>query len=294
MLAFAISFAVLVLWQAMFVKTPPRTLKAPAGTPPPAQVPGQASGSVAPAAPPMKEALSKPEAPVSPPVQRGAKAEEIVVESDMYRVTLSTQGAVVKSWVLTKWKDQKGEPLDFVDEAACQQLGFPMSFSLPGADPLLTGELNQALYVAQIAKQPMPGVGQSSGGNAAHPLAGSPLKPPVTLTFVYSNGKVEARKEYVFGPEYAVHVETSVRDGQKNLPVGIRWSGGFGDHSLPSAAAAATGVAFYETVDGKVREENLFLRFGGASWEQPRNSTWRSTARCCPQASKIDSLLRPS
>jgi len=262
MLAFAISFAALVLWQALFVKTPPRTVKAPA----PASASGQVSGQ--PAAPPPSAVSEKTEAPIpqggteappSLPVQRGAKAEEIVVESDMYRVTLSTKGAVVKSWVLTKYRDQKGDPLDVVDDPACQQLGYPMSFSPSGTDPSLAGELNQALYVAQFATPPT----ASSGGSTAEPSAGSRLKPPLTLTLVYSNGKVEARKQFVFGPEYSVHVEASIRDGQKLLPVGIKWSGGFGDHSLPSAAAASTSLAFYQTPDGKFAHEALVPSFWG-------------------------------
>jgi YidC/Oxa1 family membrane protein insertase len=268
MLAFAVSFAVLVLWQALFVKTPPRNAKAPAETSQPTQTSGQTS-TASPAAIAEKKGQSgklkaarKSEAPAALPIRQGERAEEFVVESDMYRVTLSTQGAVVKSWVLTKWKDQKDEPLDVVDDAACQQLGFPMSFSVPGADTSLAGELNQALYVTQLAKQPMLG-GGPSGGSSTEPLAGSTLRPPVTLTFVYSNGKVEARKQFVFGTEYAVHVVASLRDGQHNLPVGIRWPGGFGDHSLPAAAAASTSVGFYETADGKVHEENLVPSFWG-------------------------------
>ena len=53
-----------------------------------------------------------------------------MVEGDVYRVTFSTQGAVVKSWVLKKYRDEKGAPLDVVDGAACEILGFPMSLSL--------------------------------------------------------------------------------------------------------------------------------------------------------------------
>lgn len=271
MLAFAVSFAVLVLWQALFVKTPPRNAKAPAGTSQPTQT-SEETPTAAPAAiPEKKELTGKPkaarqsEAPSALPIRQGERAEEFVVESDMYRVTVSTQGAVVKSWVLTKWKDQKDEPLDVVDDAACQQLGYPMSFSVPGADTSLAGELNQALYVTQIAGQPTPagGPAKRDGGSSAQPLASSPLKPPVTLTFIYSNGKVEARKQFVFGTEYAVHVEASLRDAQHNLPVGIRWSGGFGDHSLPPAAAASTSVGFYETADSKVHEQNLIPSFWG-------------------------------
>ena len=179
----------------------------------------------------------------------------------MYRVTLSTQGAVVKSWVLTKYKDDKGQPLDVVDSVACQQLGFPLSFSLNGVDASLATELNQAIYVAQIASVPTSGRQPSDSVSATGAAANSPLKPPVTLTLVYSNGRVEARKQFVFGPEYSVHVEAGIRDGQSSLPVGVTWSGGFGDHSLPPNVSAAASLAFYQTTDGKFAHEALVQSF---------------------------------
>ena len=133
MLAIGLSFVVLMLWQLLFVKTPPPALPktAPAEA---AQKPAGLPAGAAPAA-----------APIKLPVQKGVKAEEIVVEGELYRVTLSTQGAVVKSWVLTKYRDEKESPLDVVNHAACETLGFPMSFNL--ADANLSKQLNEAVYV---------------------------------------------------------------------------------------------------------------------------------------------------
>ncbi len=139
-------------------------------------------------------------------VQQGSNAEEIVVEGDLYRVKLSTEGALVKSWVLKKYKDEKGEPLDVVNQAACDQLGYPASLSL--ADQALSGKLNGALYVARS--------GESASGQAR-----STLIPPVELTFVYSDGQVEARKQFSFGRNYEVRVQASLREGQSYLPLGV-------------------------------------------------------------------------
>ena len=263
MLAFAVSFAVLLLWQALFVKTPPPPAKPPITQSATAQNSGQ---PVAPAAETQqKKKTPKPqsgtEAPVSLPIQQGERAEDIVVESDMYRVTLSTQGAVVKSWVLTQYRDQKGDPLDVVDGAACQQLGFPVSFSLPDAS--LAADLNQAIYVARVASTPASGDEPGNAVGTAEPATGSPLRSPVAVTLVYSNGRVEARKQFVFGTEYSVHIEASLRDGKKALPVGVKWSGGFGDQSLPPAVAASASMAFYETDDHKFGHEALTSSFFG-------------------------------
>ena len=77
----------------------------------------------------IAKARAKAEPPAQLPIQQGSKAEEIVVESDLYKVTLSSEGGLVKSWVLKKYRDEKEELLDLVNQPACETLGFPMSMS---------------------------------------------------------------------------------------------------------------------------------------------------------------------
>jgi YidC/Oxa1 family membrane protein insertase len=220
LLAFALAFGVLIVWRILFLKPLP-----PAPKPPPA-----AKIAVTPAPQPAAPA---PAMPSTLAVQQGRNAEEIVVEGDLYRVTLSTEGAVVKSWVLKKYKDEKGEPLDVVNQAACDQLGYPLGFSL--ADQALSRKLNGALFVAQSGE---PVSGQARGT----------LKPPVELTFIYSDGQVEARKQFSLGRNYEIHVQASLREGQNYLPVGVVWSGGFGDYSLPFKVREAMAQAVYGSV----------------------------------------------
>ncbi len=223
LLAFAISFAVLMIWRAVFIKE----ARPPSRAPQRAQAPPISS--------PQPEA--KALVPLQLPVTEGSKAEEIVIEGgNLYRVTLSTQGAVVKSWVLKKYLDEQDHPLDVVNRAACEQLGFPISLNLGDAD--LSSQLNTALYVA-------------TPGNAS-------LKAPVKVEFVYNDGKIQARKQFVFGLGYEVHVEVSVSDGQHYLRPAVAWPGGFGDHSLPPAQAAAMERALYQPAGStKVIENHL-------------------------------------
>jgi YidC/Oxa1 family membrane protein insertase len=234
LLAFALAFAVLIVWRAFFMKPLP-----PAPQPSPA-----ASVAKVPATPSLQPATPAPETPSTLPVQQGNKAEEIVVEGDLYRVTLSTEGAVIKSWVLKKYKDEKGDPLDVVNQAACDQLGYPMGLSL--ADQALSGKLNGALYVAQSGE---PASGQAQGT----------LKAPTKLNFIYSDGQVEARKQLSFGPNYEIRVQASVREGQIYLPLGVVWSGGFGDYTLPFKVREAVAQAVYGNVGSitKVAERKL-------------------------------------
>ena len=69
-------------------------------------------------------------------------------------------------------------------------------------------------------------------------LSGNTFSPPVNLTFTYSDGKVQVKKQFSFGDRYSVKAEVSVFDGQHYLPVEVAWPGGFGDQSLPPAVAS--------------------------------------------------------
>lgn len=249
--AFALSFVMLILWRVFFVKEPPPQPKkaTPAATA--ATAPGQpAAAPAVSSGPQAKQAASR----VALPVTQGIKAEDIVVENDLYRVTLSTQGAVVKSWVLKRYRDAKDNLLDTVDVAACQTLGFPMSVSV--SDAALKTQLNQAMYVAEAAKL----VAQGEPTK----LSGTQFAPPVNLTFTYSDGKIQAKKQFSFGDSYAVKAEVSAFDGQHYLPIDVAWPGGFGDHTLaPSVIESVSQVIYGSLGDlntlgqGKVKEARV-------------------------------------
>ena len=50
-----------------------------------------------------------------------------MVENDLYRITFTNRGAQVKSWVLKKYDDDQGHPLELVNQAAAAQFGYPLS-----------------------------------------------------------------------------------------------------------------------------------------------------------------------
>ncbi|MCJ7501821.1 MAG: membrane protein insertase YidC [Acidobacteriia bacterium] len=220
-LAFALSFVVLVMWYRLFAPAPP---------PPPKKASPPAPAPAAPAKP--EAAAPTPATPVTLPVQQGSEAEEIVIEGEFSRVTLSTQGGVIKSWVLKRYRDEKQAPLDVVNGAACQTLGFPMSLTL--ADAELTKKLNTGLFVATSA--------------------GSKLAAPAKVDLTYSDGKIQVRKRFSFGPKYEVHAEISVFDGLRYLPVEVAWPGGFGDHSLRAAMKESFSHLIYGATE---KDENL-------------------------------------
>jgi YidC/Oxa1 family membrane protein insertase len=223
-IAIALSFILLLLWRTTFIKTPPSP-KSPGGAQATAQ---QAAGQKG------TQEAAKPEAPKvpAPPqilVVQGQQAQDITVENDLYRITFSTQGGVVKSWILRKFKDSNGKPLDVVDPAACKQLGYPMSIRT--SDTSLNQKVNQALYVAQPS--------------------GTTLKAPATLEFTYSDGHVQILKKFTFGSDYMVQASVSVGQDQHYVPVRVAWVGGLGDHSLSEEAEIAQSKVVYE-LNGKL------------------------------------------
>ena len=259
MLAFALSIAMLMLYRVFFVKEPPPEPKpaAPAVATVPTSQPGASKTAAIPAPAP-------PPAPVALPVSKGAKPEEIVVEGKLYRVTFSTVGAVVRSWVLKDYP--RGEQIDVIDRHACEALGFPMSLSL--ADSTLSAQINQATYVFKAYHGEV-----NPPGKEAAELSGNTFSPPVTFALLYSDGKVQVKKQFSFGDRYAVKAEVSVFDGVHYLPLEVAWPGGFGDQSVAPDMESAVEKAVYETAEeSKVREVTLtpsfFGRFfggGGAS-----------------------------
>ncbi|MDE3179324.1 MAG: membrane protein insertase YidC, partial [Acidobacteriota bacterium] len=225
--------------------------------PPPPPTPSHAKAPItakseAAAKPGLKGSPASAPAPkVVLPVVEGSEAKEIVVENNFYRVTLSTRGGVVKSWILRKYEDATNHPLDVVNDKACAQLGYPMSIMLQ--DAALTAEANSSIYVADPA--------------------GATLSAPAHVTFTYSNGKIRVKKEFFFGPEYQVRVKVAVSDGNHDLPVSVRWPGGVGDQSLALAAENKQSKAFYDHGGGiktvaekKVKETQMIpgpLSFAG-------------------------------
>ncbi|MGH9353133.1 MAG: membrane protein insertase YidC, partial [Terriglobia bacterium] len=215
LIAVVLTLGLLMLWRAFFAPPPPPPSSHPASA--------LASKNAAPSRS-ARAAVPAPPPHVSLAVEEGTQAQDIVVESSFYRITLSTQGGVIKSWVLRKYEDAQNKPLDVVNASACGQLGYPMSLRLE--DAALAAKLNSAVYVASPA--------------------GANLSAPAVAAFKYSDGKIEVKKEYSFGPGYEVKVRVSVFDGQHNLPVSVEWPGGIGDQSLAASMRDKESKAFYD------------------------------------------------
>src|SRR6266404_4182084 len=181
----------------------------------PVQTPPASSG---PATPPTAQAPTtrKPISTQPGPSKQASSESETVIENDLYRVTFTNRGAQAKSWVLKKFSDDQGRPLDLVNSAAAAKYGYPLL--LWTYDETLRNKLNSALYVS------------SESGT---------LNAPASLTFEYSESGLDVRKTFQFDDSYVVHVETSVFANDSPIYAFPSWPSGFGDQTTFPAYASA-------------------------------------------------------
>jgi YidC/Oxa1 family membrane protein insertase len=166
-----------------------------------------APASTAPAPPAVNNTPAvAPAAPASANAVVARSETETVVENELYRITFTNRGAQVKSWILKKYKNNSGQPLDLVHAHAAAEFGYPLS--LYTYDAGLNARLKSALFV---------------------PSATGTLAAPNTLSFRYSDGPLVVRKTFRFDASYVLHAEVQVTQNGAPVRAFLSWPAGFGD-----------------------------------------------------------------
>ena len=223
-LAIVLSMLVVVLWGYFFRPKPPAELPEQPGASKPATtsaanpqnagVSTPAGGAQAPAANPARAVSAAPNASAPAP-RAAANAQSLIVESKLYRVELSNQGAIARSWQLVKYKDDAGKDLDLIHPAVSQQLEkWPLMLALDDAQQ--ESKANGALYEMT-------------------PASGT-LHAPAEVEFAWSDGHLAVTKRLKFAEDYVVSLETSVTLDGNPVPHFVTWQGGFGDITAFAAA----------------------------------------------------------
>jgi YidC/Oxa1 family membrane protein insertase len=210
LLAFVLVFVMIMALQYLLPKRPPE----------PTRPSGQAATPIA--APPAPSSSPserpKPARPIAPraPVKQAAAETETVLENEYFRVVVTNRGAVAKSWVLKKFKDNSGKPLDLVNPAIAGVLGFPLSLFTYDKD--FEKKLNEALYMPSAT-----GV-QPAGA---------------TATFEYSDGDTRVRKTFRADSGYVLSLETEVTRSGQRVQAFPQWPNGLGDMSTTASYTGA-------------------------------------------------------
>jgi YidC/Oxa1 family membrane protein insertase len=206
----------------------------PAAKPPvPKKAPVQAQVQTPVAEPPQAAPARSAANTVSP--ARASEAimaqqrETKIVETDVFRVEFSNEGANVRSWKLKKYKDSDGKPVELTSAAGNAKAGWPFSYIFPNARPAV--DLDKALF---SVKQP----------------------DPLTLEFEFSDGSVLARKTYHFDQKkYDVNIASDVAQGNQGISHLLSWRGGFGDRTAHNEAGQQHAV-FFDGEKNKLNTED--------------------------------------
>ncbi len=244
LMIFAVTFALIILFQVFIFKKPPAPPPKPTEnkTAPANQTAAQPSSGSQPASQPASQSTA-----AQSTAARAATSEVLtVVENDVYSITFTNKGGLVKSWVLKKYKDDDQKALDLVNRQAAEKFGYPLS--LYTYDDKLNEQINKnALYVP------------SATGN---------LKAPSELSFEYASDGVTVRKSFVFGSEYVISIETAVTQNGTAVPAYSAWPAGLGDEA--TAPAYASERVLY-MADGKVERLAAKKVSGGNTVRGPFN-----------------------
>lgn len=196
----------MIVFQPLYKKYFP----SPAAPPSPAATPGAQSTPATNPEPPRTNSASKGA------LKQAQNESSLVIENDVYRITFSSRGAQVKSWVLKKYNNDNHQPLDLVNAGAAEKFGYPLS--LFTYDESLRNRINSALFV---------------------PSATGSLTVPGTVAFEYSDGALSVRKTFSFDSSYLITVQTSVFLDDKTVTAFPMWPAGFGDEANPAGYASA-------------------------------------------------------
>jgi YidC/Oxa1 family membrane protein insertase len=227
LLAISLSFVVLFAYQMLVPKPAAKSLpvrpNVAAGKSAPA--PGTAANAtVGQSAAPKDPAAIAAAAPVEADKPAAAAADvaaarisdtaerDIVVDTTHVRAVFSNRGALVKSWILKDYPDEKGHPIDIVPPVTSTPATRPFAISVP--DEKLTQTLQTALY--------KPSATTLDVGNGTQSL---------TFTFEDATG-LSAKKTFEFQPggkPYLVRLTVDVTQGGQAQKVTVHGGAGLGD-----------------------------------------------------------------
>ena len=191
-----------------------------------------------PVTPPASAQVAQDQKPATPAAAQAAAAEpvpgqiqssaeqEFVIDTQIYRIQFTNRGGVVTSWLLKKYLDHSGKPLELVNPAAFGKAPPPFSLSLENQQAATA--LNSALFAAK------------------------PTADGLGIDYEYSDGKAYAKKTFRFSQNsYLSQITTEVKLNGVPMRNLIEWRGGFGDATVLNRVGEQHAV-HYDLAQGKL------------------------------------------
>jgi len=270
LLAIVLSFLVLVLYQALFVKKPTPSTTTPEATQKVDKVPSQQ-------APQKTESPSVPALPqeeVSHPIIESLE-KEITVDTSLYRAVWSNKGAVLKSWTLKQYQDENQENLELVSLHSQEINKYP--FALNTDDATFNNQVNQALYKFSNPKIELK-QGQKSELRFEYADAAGNR---VEKIFIFQDGK------------YSFDVKLNVWKKSQPIEPSLLWGPSLGNPSpteLKKRFGGSQGVAVltankvYRQSEKKFKPESSLFNF--VSWAAYEDNYFTAVFITAPQQAK--------
>ncbi len=264
-IAFTVLILVVLLGYQYLFKPAPAPAPAPQTQPQQAQTAAQQAGAQASQQPASAQAQlpgASAQAASATPSVAAAIVTDTTVENELYKIVFTNRGARVKQWILKKYIDTAGKPLDMVQPQASERFGYPLS--LYTYEPALTAQVNDALY--QVTVQGAP------------PSATGEVLAPNSITYHYAANGLDVVKTFSFDSSYVVTVNTSVKRNGVPVRALVQWPAGLGDMEefLPSSLTrsqvrTSASAQFAWSIDGKQDSVAAKKVSGNATLDQPYN-----------------------
>jgi len=183
---------------------------------------------------------------------------DTTVENELYSIVFTNRGGQVKHWLLKRFLDTAGKPLDMVQPEAADRFGLPLA--LFTYEPALTSELNQALYQVTVE-----GAQQSAGGLVLAPAG---------ISFHYAGNGVDVVKTIHFDSSYVINIDTEVKRNGTPVRALVEWPAGLGDMDEFRQSSMRGGVGrtpsfFAWSIDGRQDVMTAAKVSGNATIDQP-------------------------
>lgn len=270
-LAIVLSFVVLFLYQALFVKSPSPSETSQEVTTP-EKLPQQEDLLTEPSSEKVKEERTEKKETFEKVVEENKK--QIVVDTALYQAVWSNKGAVLLSWKLKEHKNDEGENLQLVSKES-QELGkYP--FSLRTEEESFNQLVNNALY--QFSRPRVELKGKQS--QKIRFLYSDPEGNQVEKIFTFHNGR------------YSMDIQMNVwKEGQKIHPH-LVWGPGFGTRALEAekqrfggkiGAAVLSGGKVHRHQEKKFNPEKNTYNF--VQWAAYEDNYFASLILTSPQKS---------
>jgi YidC/Oxa1 family membrane protein insertase len=189
LLAAALSLGVLLLWEWVVPK-PPRPAPGPRETPAALSTTPASAAAAGAAAPDSPSPSPPPPAPAAP--ESASAPESVTLANDVFKATFSNRGAVLESFVLTRYSDEQKHPLELV-RALPPELPRPLALDF-GKDAETTKRVASALFVVESS--------------------------PKRVRFRFADGKISVTKEIAIDAGYLFDVKIAVSGPPYGVLVG--------------------------------------------------------------------------